>query len=256
MFKNLSSPKVLVSIALIIGLVLGYLFSNTLSAPRIEELNEKTQQLEDLQEDYNKFQSEYGVLAKNYTSLSEDYLDLIASTVPKSDFDSLLDEKNDLSEEVEAKSNELNSMQDELMDTIFAKDQLQTEYTKLLDKYNEIKVLSWTFFIVDDLEVNLTITKNTYNPNEDISGNIRINYLNNDPFAGSFSLLIWSDFYETGTPSETFQVYGSTSYTFTDPFVKGPGNYHIRVREIRDSQGNVVIGYSKLLDYKIPVEMS
>jgi uncharacterized membrane-anchored protein YhcB (DUF1043 family) len=256
MFKNLSSPKFLVSIALIVGLVLGYLISDTLSSPKIKELNEKTLQLEELQEDYTKFQNEFGVLAENYTSLSDDYLDLIASTVPKSDYDSLLDENIELSEETEAMSDELNSLQDELMDTVYAKDQLQTEYTKLLNNYNEIKVLSWTFFIVDELEVNLTTVKNNYNPNEDISGNIRINYLNNEPFDGSFSLLIWSDFYETGTPSEIFQVYGTTDYTFTDPFVKGPGNYHLRIREIKDSQGNVIVGYSELLNYKIPVEMS
>jgi hypothetical protein len=141
------------------------------------------------------------------------------------------------------------------MDTNIAKNQLQSEYTKLLEKYNEIRVLSWTFFIVDNIEVNLTTVKNEYDNIEDIAGTMEITYLNGDPFNGTFTLLLWSDFYIQGTPSDVYPIYGETDYIFEEPFLSQTGSYSLRVREIKDAEGTVIASYSDLLSWSIPIQL-
>ena len=255
MFKRIFSTQVLASLALIIGLVAGYYVNDYLTAPKITELEEKTTQLENLQAEYDQLEEEFDTLEENYTDLKDDYNTLQATTVPASQYNALVDENQDLEEENNELSDELNSVRQELIDTNIARNQLQNEYTNLLEKYNEIRVLSWTFFIIDNVEVNLTVTKNEYNSIEDITGIMEMQYLNGEPFNGTFSLLLWSDYYIQGTPSDVYDIYGETQYIFEEPFLSQTGSYSLRVREIKDSEGNVVASYSDLLNYSIPIQL-
>lgn len=255
MFKKIFSTKVLVSLALIIGLVLGYSINDVLTAPKIEELQDKTRQLEDLQEACNQLQGSYDSLEENHTSLMDDYETLKATSVPVSQYNSLSDGYQELERENEGLNDELDQLQEELIETNMAKDLLQTEYTRLLEKYNEIRVLSWTFFIVKQIEVNLTTVKNEYQVVENIAGTMKMTYLNGEPFNGTFSLILWKVSPGVGVTSEPFQIYGETDYVFVDSFRSGPGSYKLRVYEIKDHEGNRIASYSDLVDYSIPISL-
>jgi uncharacterized membrane-anchored protein YhcB (DUF1043 family) len=255
MFKKVFSTQVLASLALIIGLVAGYAVNDYLTAPQLEELEQKTAQLEELQSEYNQLQEDYETLEENFTDLRQDYETLQATTVSASQYNSVVEDNQELREENHELEENLGQVQQELVDTNIAKEQLQSEYTKLLEKYNEIRVLSWTFFIVDNIEVNLTTAKNEYNSIEDILGTMEISYLNGDPFNGTFSLLLWSDYYVQGTPSDVYTIYGETDYIFEEPFLSQTGSYSLRVREIKDAEGNVIAAYSDLLNYSIPIQL-
>jgi uncharacterized membrane-anchored protein YhcB (DUF1043 family) len=255
MLKNMLSSKVLISIALIAGLILGYTINNVLTRPKINELDEKTQVLEELQQNYAKLQSNYNELDENFDSLNDEFESLKATSIPLSEYNSLLNDYQALEEETETLNSEVNQLQDELFNTNLAKNELQTEYTRLLEEYNKIRVLSWTFFIIEGLEVNLTTVKNEYVSIEDITGDMSIYYLNGEPFTGSFSLILWSDYYDQGRGSVSFQINGETEYVFDDPFMQRTGSYYLRVREIKDEQGNIIASYSDLLDYRIPIQM-
>ena len=255
MVKRIFSTQVVASLALIIGLVAGYAVNDYITAPKMAELEQKTEQLEELQAEYNQLKEDFEQMEDNYTELREDYETIQATTVPISQYNSLVEEHQELQEENDELTEELNQVQQELMDTNIAKNQLQSEYTKLLEKYNEIRVLSWTFFIVDNIEVNLTTVKNEYDTIEDITGAMEITYLNGDPFNGTFTLLLWSDFYIQGTPSDVYQIYGETDYIFEEPFLSQTGSYSLRVREIKDAEGTVIASYSDLLNYSIPIQL-
>jgi uncharacterized membrane-anchored protein YhcB (DUF1043 family) len=207
MFKKIFSTQVLVSLALIVGLVLGYSINDFLTAPKIAELEEKATQLEELQADYNQLQSDYDTLEENHTTLREDYDTLQATTVPSSQYNSLMEDHQELQDENDELTTEIDDLQEELEDSDKARAELQSQYTKLLEMYNEIRVLSWTFFIVDNIEVNLTTAKNEYTSIEDITGSTTMYYTSGEPFNGSFSLILWKVSPPQGVTSDRFEIY-------------------------------------------------
>ena len=256
MFKKIFSTQVLVSLALIVGLVLGYSINDFLTSPKIAELEEKATQLEELQADYTQLQSDYETLEENYTNLREDYNTLQATTVPVSQYNSLVEDHQELQEENDEFSTEIALLQDELEDSDKARAELQNQYTRLLEMYNEIRVLPWTFFIVDNIEVNLTTVKNEYSSIEDIAGSMTMYYTSGEPFNGSFSLILWKVSPPQGVTSDKFEIYGETDYIFENPFIGGAGSYELRVREIRDAAGNVIASYTDLQNYSNSIPIS
>jgi predicted nucleic acid-binding Zn-ribbon protein len=166
-----------------------------------------------------------------------------------------MEDHQELQDENDELTTEIDDLQEELEDSDKARAELQSQYTKLLEMYNEIRVLSWTFFIVDNIEVNLTTVKNEYTSIEDITGSTTMYYTSGEPFNGSFSLILWKVSPPQGVTSDGFEIYGETDYVFESPFIGGAGRYELRVREIRDAEGNVIASYTDLQNYSnsIPI---
>jgi len=253
MAKKLFSTTNLVVLALIVGLGSGFYANYTITTPKIDgltsDLAQKTSQLTSTQADLNALEENYTETLSELVQLTQQYDDLSANTVALSEY-------QELQESYEDASNELETIQSVNQALVNENRELSLEYVRLMEKFNELKVLSWTYFIVNNLKVNLTVSSNTYPSNlSPISGTIKINYLDGRPFNGRVQLLVWSDFYSSGKTSPTITVPGYTSYSIETPFLFGPGSYYILVSVIEELSGTDVATYNDLLNYRISLQM-
>jgi hypothetical protein len=250
--KKLFSTTNLVILALIVGLGSGFYANYTLTNPKINgltsDLEQKTSQVASLQTQLGALQTNYTEALSELTQVTQSYNDLAGNSVTLSEYEGLEESYQDVSSELEELQLTNQALVNENHD-------LSIEYVKLMEKYNELRVLSWTYFIVNNLRVNLTVTSNTYQSNTPITGTINIRYLSGSPFTGKITLLVWSDYYGNGKTSSTITVSGFTQYTIDAPFISGPGIYYLLVSNIKDSSGKDVATYNDLLNYRISLQM-
>jgi hypothetical protein len=238
-------------IAIIVGLLVGYQANDLIVSPRItsleDQLNTKTVEVTvaALQANVTKIMSDLRDVTDAYNSLKD-------NSVPKTDY-------NELNQKYEAKSQSLTEAEARIVELETLGGQLLTEkntlsasYQDLLAKYNSIRLLPWTYFVVNGLEVNLTVSTSNYDGNSPIEGTMKINYVEDGkPFKGSYTLTLWSDFYGTGNPSGTYTINGASSFVFSYPFTSGPGKYSLKVSSIKDTSGADMASFEQLLQFKI-----
>ena len=81
MVKRIFSTQVVASLALIIGLVAGYAVNDYITAPKMAELEQKTEQLEELQAEYNQLKEDFEQMETNYTANTRNYWKNIMKSV-------------------------------------------------------------------------------------------------------------------------------------------------------------------------------
>ena len=264
--RKLFNPWNIALVTLLVGLMLGYQVNDVLSSGKISSLQETVddqnamvtalvQQVAVLHENYTKIQNDltqvtevyeilqnHAVLRSIYDELLEDYEDATQG----------LDDAHDMASELEGQISDLEYQVSDLEEEY---DELQESYFKLWNEYNKIRVLSWTYFVVNGLEVNLTTTELEYETNTYVEGTIRIHHIGGEPFNGTFVLRVWSDILSVGSSSTEKQIYGEAEYTFVNPFMFGAGSYSLRVSTIKDAEGNVVASSTQLKDYSIDIQV-
>jgi len=253
MAKKLFSTTNLVILALIIGLGSGFYANYSLTTPRIEgltsDLAQKTSQVGSLQDELIAVRANYTETLSGLMILTQQYEDLSSNSVSLSEYQELQDSYDEA-------SNEIETLQSVNQAIVNENRELSLEYLRLMEKYNELRVLPWTYFIVNNLKVNLTVTSNTYASNVvPVEGTISIKYLDGRPFNGQVKLMVWSDFYRSGKQSPTLTVPGYTGYSMESAFIHGPGKYFILVSIIEDLSGADVATYNDLLNYRISLQM-
>lgn len=264
--RNLFNPWNIALVTLIVGLMLGYQVSDVLSSGKIENLQET---IDDQSATISALEQQVAVLQQNYTKVQDDleqvtevYETLQNNAVLRSIYDELLEDYEDATHELDDANDIVSELEDEVDDLEYQVneleeeyDELQESYFKLWSEYNKIRVLSWTHFVVNGLEVNLTTTKLEYETNMNIEGTMKIYYVGGEPFNGTFVLRVWSDILSVGTSSSEEQIYGEAEYTFVHPFKFGAGSYSLRVSTIKDAEGNVVASSTQLKDYSIDIQV-
>ncbi|TRO54253.1 hypothetical protein E2P71_04605 [Candidatus Bathyarchaeota archaeon] len=244
---------------LIVGLVAGAYGYNVFITPRVDSLNEeltqKTSQVASLQSQLDELQVNYTEALGGLVQVTQQYNDLMDNSVTRSEYEDLEEDYESLLGSFQDQEEELALLQATNQDLTVTNTELSTEYQKLLLKYNELRMLPWTAFIVGNLRVNLTVTTNNYPSNVPVTGTINIHYLDGRPYNGRFQLLVWSDYYRSGKSSTVMTVSGSKEYTIESPFMFGPGNYFLLVSSIKDSLGNEIVSYNDLLMYRVSLQM-
>jgi uncharacterized membrane-anchored protein YhcB (DUF1043 family) len=249
----------LIIIALIIGLGLGMYINNALTAPKVEgltaDLNQKTNQVSSLNSQLETLQANYTEALNDLVQVTQQYNDLVENSVTTEQFEELEIEYEDLLESHQDQTEELATLRAEHEDLVATNIELSIEYQKLLAKYNELRMVPWTAFVVSNLRVNLTVTTNTYSSNTPITGEITIKYLDGKPFTGRVLLLVWSDYSGNGKTSPIINVSGATQYTIEAPFLSGSGRYYLLVSSIKDASGKEIVSYNDLLIYRVSLQM-
>jgi len=257
--RKLLNPMNVGIVTLIVGLMLGYQVNDVLSSRKIDDLQGT---IDEQSATISSLEHQVAVLNENYTEVREDlgqvreaYEVLQNNAVMRSVYDDLLEDYTEATEELLYATERVSKLEEEVSDLRDEYEELQDSYFKLWNEYNKIRVLSWTYFIVEGLEVNFTTTKLKYELNSDVKGTIQIYHVGGEPFNGSFELRAWSEYLNVGTISGEKQVYGETEYTFVNPFKFGGGSYFLRVSSIKDAEGNVIASANQLKDYSINVQV-
>jgi molecular chaperone GrpE (heat shock protein) len=239
--------RMIAVIALIIGLLAGYYVDNTiLNKPRIESLtqtisdqnttiNNLENQLQSLQNDHDSLQTDYDQL---YTE-SQQQIGEIENTVTQhqNQIDSLLGSVDTLETIINDKN----------MEVIELEEQLNT----LQRKFDQVNNPLFAAFTLDDLNINITVTEDSYRDNSPIIGSVTITYTNGTSFTGSFKLTLMKVYPNIGTPSDFYNIQGSKIYSWENPFVLGAGSYRLNLSEIKDPLGNTVLTNVQLKPYGV-----
>ena len=257
--RKLFNPWNIALITLIVGLMLGYQVNNVLLSGKIDDLQET---IDGQSATISSLEQQVLVLNENYTKVQDDlekvtevYETLQNNTVLKSIYDKLLEDHEEAIKELDDANDMVYELEDQVSELEEEYDDLQESYLKLWKDYSKIRVLSWTYFVVEGLEVNLTTTKLEYEANKDIEGTIMIHHVDGEPFNGTFILRVWNDIQMVGSSSSEKQIYGEADYTFVNPFIFGAGSYSLRVSTIKDAEGNVIASSTQLKDYSIDIQV-
>jgi cell division protein FtsL len=264
--RKLFNPWNIAVVTLLVGLMLGYQVNDVLSSGKINSFQET---IDDQSATITALEQQVAVLHENYTKVQDDlalvtevYDILQNHAVLRSIYDELLEDYDDATKELDDANDMVSELEDEVSDLEDQVseieeeyDELQESYFKLLSEYNKIRVLSWTYFVVNGLEVNLTTTRLEYETNTNIEGTITIHHVGGEPFNGTFVLRVWSDILGVGSSSSEKEIYGEADYTFVNPFIFGAGSYVLRISNIKDAGGNVVASSTELKDYSIDIQV-
>ena len=264
--RKLFNPWNIAVVTLLVGLMLGYQVNDVLSSGKIDSFQET---IDDQSATITALEQQVTALHENYTKVQDDlaqvtevYDILQNHAVLRSIYDELLEDYEDATQELDDANDMVSDLEDQVSDLEHQVseldeeyDTLQESYFKLWNEYNNIRVLSWTYFVVNGLEVNLTTTRLEYETNTNVEGTIRIHHVGGEPFNGTFTLRVWSDILSVGSSSTEKQIYGEAEYTFANPFKFGAGSYSLRVSTIKDAEGNVIASSTELKDYSIDIQV-
>ncbi|MCW4049043.1 MAG: hypothetical protein NWE89_04825 [Candidatus Bathyarchaeota archaeon] len=253
------SLKNMAVVSLIIGLIVGYQVNNMLISPRLDavetELQEKNAEATSLQALLESQEEQLTSFQENLTEVSGRYEDLVENSVSREEYDDLSEAYDELTVELEEAETRVELVEELASDLMTEVQALSGDYQELLQKYNEIRVLSWTSYVVNGLRVNLTVTTNNYNTNLPVHGSISIRYLDGTPFIGTFKLSLLNQFRTSGKSSEFFPVNGEGDFVFDYPFISGTGTYFLRVSSIVDGMGEEAAGIGEVGSYEIQLTM-
>jgi len=256
---KLFSPWNIAVVTLIVGLILGYQVNDVLMSGKLDDLKGT---IDDQSATISSLEQQVAVLHENYTQVKDGleqvtkaYEALQSAAVPRAMYDELLEDYEGATQELEHATERVSELEEENSFLEEGYNELQDSYFDLWNKYNDIRVLSWTYFVVEGLEVNLTTTKLEYELNSNVEGTISIHHIGGEPFNGTFKLIAWREYLNIGSSSDEEKIYGETEYTFVNPFNTGGGSYTLRVSSIKNANGKVIAGFSQLRDYAIDLQV-
>ena len=208
-----------------------------------------------MEQDLSTIQVEYERLGSLYGKQLE-------NNVPLSLHESLQEEADNMEEEItllEAEVEDLTSSGDILEDQL---EDLQDDYNdlssandRLQDRFEEIYNPNYVAFTIDNLELNLTVTKFQFEGNIPIEGTVTVRYINGNSFEGTYKLRITSVITKVGSTSDYHGVYGDSEYTWSGAFIGGAGSYKLAISELLDDQGEDVISGAELRSHFISIFM-
>ncbi|MBN2335191.1 hypothetical protein JXL21_06485 [Candidatus Bathyarchaeota archaeon] len=249
--RKLLNPWNIAVVTLVVGLVLGYQVNDVMTSGVITrlqgEVGDQSTQITTMQQQLDELLDSYEETSENLSRVTRLYDELRANSIQRYMYDDLL-------EDYETAAEDLKDYKDRAKDLEDENEQLVESYVTLWNKYSDVRILSWTYFVANGLTVNLTTTKNVYDATNNIAGIISIHYLDGQPFNGSFKLILRSDFYTSGTSSNEIAVYGEADYLFRNPFIFGTGSYSLSVSSIWDADGKLIVGSSEVRDYYIQIQ--
>jgi predicted nucleic acid-binding Zn-ribbon protein len=250
--------KYLLLVMIVIGLFLGYYINNYVNEPRINNLvleNENAKnEIINLQSSLSDIQNNFEDLESDFSTLSDLYEETLNTHIPFEDYNSLQEEHSLLLENYEIQNETIEKLKIDKRSLSDLNVELIKDYNKLIIKYNEIRVLSWVFFVIDGMEINVTSTKNSYTELEDITGVVSITS-GGKSFKGQVEFRVWSVFFEQGTSGFNHNINGDTEFSIHNGFLFGPGQYTLGLSKIIDDEGEVIANIDELKDYKIKIEM-
>ena len=163
-----------------------------------------------------------------YERLDSLYGKQLENNVPLSLHEALQEETDNMEEEItllEAEVEDLTSSGDILEDQL---EDLQDDYNdlssandRLQDRLEEIYNPNYVAFTIDNLELNLTVTKFQFEGNIPIEGTVIVRYINGNSFEGTYKLRITSVITKVGSTSDYHGVYGDSEYTWSGAFIGG-----------------------------------
>jgi hypothetical protein len=250
--------KYLLLITILGGLFIGFLINNSINEPKINNLiatnEESKKEINLLLGNISIIQNNYQTLEKNYISLSGLYEDTLNTHIPLEDYNLLQEEYLLLTENYKMQNVTIENLIIEKKSLTNLNIELIKDYNNLIKKYNKIKTLSWVYFVIDGMEINLTTIKNSYTELEDITGTLSIRE-NDEPFKGQIEFRVWSDLQIAGTSGFSHDINEFIEYSIHNGFIFGPGQYTLGLSKIIDHEGNIIATIDELKEYKISIEM-
>ena len=248
--------KTVAAATLLLGLFAGFYIDNTLlSKPRIdtltETLTEQTTTITTLETQLDTLDDEHNTLQALYDQLN-------ANNVPLSQYEELEQQNQEQETTITEKETQISSLQNsvETLETIIddkdteildLEDQLDTLQSNYDAVYNPLNIE----FTLEDLDIELRVTTDTYPDNTEIEGTVYITHTNGAPFTGSFKLSLSKVYVNAGTSSDYYEIHGAEIYNWNSPFVLGAGSYKLSLSEIKDSLGSTVLESYQLKPYAI-----
>jgi len=240
-------PKLIAVITLIIGLVVGVYFDNAiLNKPRIESL---TQTISDQDSSINNLETQLETLQNDYDSLQNDYDQLY--TESQQQIDEVEDTVAQLENQIDSLLGSVDTLESLVSERTLEIVELEESLDRLQRKYDEVNNPLFTAFTINDLFINLTVTTDSYRDNSPVTGSVTITDSNGGIFIGSFKLTLIKVYPNIGTPSEFYDIQGSKTFTWSNPFVLGSGTYRLSLSEVKDSIGNTLLTSLQLKPYGI-----
>lgn len=252
--------KLVAVTCIFLGLFMGFYVDRTLiSKPKIETLTSQVDTqlstIEELEQDLSTIQVEYETLDSLYGEQLE-------NNVPLSLHEALQEEADNLEEEItllEAEVEDLTSSGDILEDQL---EDLQDDYVdlssandRLQDRFDEIYNPNYVAFTIDNLELNLTVTKLQFEGNIPIEGTVTVRYTNGNSFEGTYKLRITSVITKAGSASDYYEVYGDSDFSWSGAFIGGAGSYKLAISELLDDQSEDAISGTVLRSHFISIFM-
>jgi chaperonin cofactor prefoldin len=239
--------KVLVAVALIIGLIIGFVGDNTLiSRPRIQSLTDQTTAQ---QEQITMLEAEVDSIQNNYDSLQTQYEELGASAQKTSE--EQVAEIEQLESQIEAQYEVLIELGEDKETLEVLVEGLQESYSSLEAKYNELYNPLITEFTANGLEIEISITNDIYTDNTPIYGTVKITESDGSPFKGTFKLSLNKMYTNSGTPSDVYSIDEEIDFSWSGAFVIGAGSYKLNIIELKDDLGNIVVPNVQLRAYPL-----
>jgi len=248
--------KTIAAATLLLGLFTGFYIDNTLlSKPRIETL---TQTITEQETTITTLETQLDTLDDEHNTLQAIYDQLNANNVPLSQYTELEQQNENQETTITEKENQISSLQnsvDTLQTIIDEKDadiqDLQDQLDTLQSNYDAVYNPLNIEFTLEDLDISLRVTTDTYPDNTEITGTVYITHTNGAPFTGSFKLSLSKVYLNVGTSSDFYEIHGAEIYNWNSPFVLGAGSYKLSLSEIKDSLGSTVLTSNQLRPYAI-----
>jgi archaellum component FlaC len=229
--------KVLAAVALIIGLIVGFVADNTLiSRPRIESLTDQTTAQQD---QIAGLENDLGSIQNNYDALHTQYEELEANATQTSEEQEA--EIEQLEIQIEAQSGILIDLEKDIETLEVLVDGLKENYSTLEAEYNELYNPLITEFTANELDIELSITTDIYPDNYPILGILKITHSDGSPFEGTFKLSLNKVYVNAGTSSDVYSIDEIDEFSWSGAFVLGSGSYRLNIVELKDDLGNTVV---------------
>jgi hypothetical protein len=229
--------KVLAAVALIIGLIVGFVADSTIiSRPKIQSLTDQTTAQQDqitvLEAEINSIQSDYDSLQTQYDELE---------TTSQETEEEQKAEIEQLETQIQGQYQMLIEREDDLENLQALFDELQESYSTLETDYNKIFNPLSKEFTANGLNIELSITTDIYPDNYPILGVVKITNSDGSPFEGEFKLSISKVYVNAGTSSDVYDIFGIVDFSWSGAFVLGSGSYKLNIIDLKDDSGNTAV---------------
>ncbi len=252
--------KLVAATCIFLGVFIGfYVDSSIISKPRIETL---TGQVEMLQVTVDETAASLSSLQSEHETLEALYNEQLENNVPVSQYEALQEEATGMEEEiasldgqVEVLTSTVDDLENDLEDIQEDYDDLTADHDRLQERFDEVYNPGFVAFSYEGLDINVTVTKNYFEGNTPIEGTVAIRHSNGNHFEGEVKLRITSLVTKVGSPSDFYEIFGETEYSWSGAFVMGPGSYKLSLSEVLDDQGETAIPSTVLLGNYINIFM-
>lgn len=244
--------KVLLVFVLFGGGALGFGLEYMISSPQIQDLS---QELNNTRLELNLLQTEYEDLTNDYNNLTRDYEELLENTVSKEEYNKLMEDYNELNQDYQSLEEELEAVNTNLEDLNKTYRGLKNMYDNLVEEYNLRVLPLYDQTTIEGYKIMLTIDETWFEHNKPLTGSVVITDEEGKPFYGNITFSVKNVHLEQFKFGYKHSIKGETKYSISDAFQWGAGRYSVGLEKIIDDDGNVVISYTDLKDFRLQFEV-